>query len=41
MPKVEKLLDAIEAAQKEIKANDYKSAIVLGLEKLFNKFKKS
>lgn len=41
MQKVEKLLDAIEAAQKEIRAKEYKSAIVLGLQKLFNKFKKS
>ena len=37
MSKVEKLLDAIEAAQKEIKANYYKSAIVLAMKRLFTK----
>lgn len=41
MQKVEKLLDAIEDAQKEIRDKEYKSAIVLSLAKIPNKVKKS
>jgi len=40
MKKAEKLLDEIEQAQKEIRDKEYKSAIVLWLQKLFNKTKK-
>lgn len=37
MNKIEKLLDKIEAAHKEIKATEYKSALILYCQKLKNR----